>query len=133
MKREIKFRGKRIDNGEWICGSLISDSKDSFRIVVTDGSATYDWYDVQRKTIGQFVGLLDKNGKEIYEEDILKCNDPNAKSPERLYDICSVEMALEDCAFLLKERDSRQMWRFDEQYDDLEIIGNVHDTPELLK
>ena len=69
MNREIKFRGKRIDNGEWVYGYLADED------YINDiNSIDLSSIEVDRDTIGQFTGLFDKNGKEIYEGDILGAN-----------------------------------------------------------
>ena len=78
MSREILFRGKRVDNGEWVYGSLVRSvsrtwikdigSKTSLRAVSSDYA---DWrcVEVIPETVSQFIGLCDKNGKEVYEND----------------------------------------------------------------
>ena len=119
MNREIKFRGKRVDNGEWVYGSLLSNGE--FQSIWD--SKTADWRRIIPKTVGQFTGLHDKNGKEIYKGDII-VGEPEIKMivewDERVGCFCGV--------------DPKMMVRINgTSFHKKEITGNIHDNSELLQ
>lgn len=145
MGREIKFRAKRLDNGEWVNGSglLVADD---FCVIDRDTEMyvdeKYEWAGnthffrvagamCDLKTIGQYTGLKDKNGKEIYEGDIIRSFDSND-------DTILHYIVWEEARFvaLYKSRSFRSKCFLKQDWldeFDKEVIGNIHDNPELLK
>ena len=130
MAREILFRGKRIDNGEWVEGNLfVSDTDGRTHILVGSRRFTIEW-EVDPSTVGQFTGLTDKNGKRIFEGDILR----RAYHPNE-------DMIVEwhDGRFVFyrriypKDYGHESLVCCQQTVDRLSIIGNIHDNPELLE
>ena len=124
--REIIFRGKRMDNGEWVEGFYISHLNACHYIIpfCTGGFEAMDnsfyvhkWFDVDPSTIGQYTGLKDKNGKMIWEGDILSLRTGRPHV-----------VRFKDGTFILE--DSAIPMSFAIKF---EIIGNIYDNPELLK
>lgn len=132
MKREILFRGKSHDGKKWQHGDLVHDGEDCY--IFPDGAAnSFDGYQVDPLTVGQFTGLVDKNGERIFEGDVLKVG-------TSLKYVVSFEIG---CFILrhtkLKEFDGSMLrWGTLERMTEIpdfpfEVVGNIHDNPELLK
>ena len=128
--RTIKFRGKTHGNGKWYYGSLVYSNEINAAIYFQIGSGlvkTMDWVYVIPETVGQFTGLYDCDGKEIYEGDILrfgnsKCGVCEVKWDESIAAFCI-------CFYFKDEIGSRPLGGGVE----FAIIGNIHDNHELLK
>lgn len=126
MNRTIKFRGKRIDNGEWVHGSLdLTDNSAaiSWDRIDNDGDIVPWFANVDPDTVGQFTGLHDKNGKEIYEGDILDFPEDKDFLPETV-------IFNEGCFMVEGDYSTIAMNTIDTEYRT--IISNIHDNPELL-
>lgn len=128
MKREIKFRGFNTKNNKWLYGDLIHNRGLTFvcPVGIADPFETWKDFVVETESVGQFTGLHDCNGKEIYEGDLLEV--ANHKRDKE----CIADVIFLDGAFwthfpnedLLNIKEVSERWV---------VIGNIHDNPELMK
>ena len=146
--REILFRGKRKDNGEWIEGSLlkVTISGETYYFIFCDDFAL-DGFDVKAlsraivdpETIGEYFGLPDKTGKRIFEGDILRYFDDEIQVVEwndeahqiMLHTYAEYERKVGRKA--VKEKCEGWHYLNDYPLNEMSIIGNIHDNPELLE
>lgn len=130
MDRTIKFRGKSIYDEEWLYGSLIKIEKDRYAVISSlndiEIGKSISMYEVCTETIGQFTGLYDKNGKEIYEGDILLVGNDGY---ENIYNKVGIK---DGCFGYVGEVDSKILPFCDYNVTE-EIVGNIYDHPELIK
>lgn len=151
MNRTIKFRGKLINNNKWVYGYLADED------YVNDiDSIDLSSIEVERETVGQFTGLFDKNGKEVYEHDyisiIYKYGDFGANGdivPDQDC-ICEGEVVYMDefgcfgirlhkAEYPIKESlagyiySATPLLHFDLERDSIEVLGNIYDNSELIK
>lgn len=138
--REILFRGKRVDNGEWEYGQLKSIHKGgknyetAYYILNIYGESRLAKDAIDPNTIGQFTGLCDKNGKKIFEGDIVKMDGWwYAAGPAGYSNNLTVVLYDEEyCGFT-------PMCDYDcdcgvyHPANECEVIGNIYDNPELLE
>ena len=127
--RRIIFRGKDIQTGEWVKGDLIQ-RHGFYPAILTaylkvGGKVGYAEGAVNQKTIGQFTGLYDKNEMEIYEGDILGVQGMQEK--------IEVRFVRGVFAFLLNGDLDNEVPINTPTQEWAEVIGNIHDNPELLK
>ena len=135
MDREILFKAKRKDNGEWLEGYYIYCRKRHYILPVVNKAVGFDeredeWVEIVPETLCQYTGLTDKNGQKIWENDILKAHlDENY--PE---DITYTKIIWSECRFCTKENyssDVETLKKWDGEY--FEVCGNIFDNPELLE
>ena len=130
--REIKFRAKRTDNGAWVLGDLQHVQRINTKEQAeqsgrhSEPAVRIANYDVDEQTIGQYTGLKDKNGREIYDGDILCYKDEKGK--EYRFEVifnagafCFSHHGMGTCTYLSMHDMSKYT-----------VEGNIHDNPELL-
>ena len=127
---KMLFRGKRIDNGEWVEGDGIHYPK-SINYLGTCwidgmGDIANDWIQVDPATVGQFTGLTDKNGVKIFEGDKLYC--------EARLDKAEMYVVFEEGQFRMVLCDKFKEYETGRGYYDINcfqktVIGNIHDNP----
>lgn len=120
--REILFRGKRIDNGEWVEGDFLAPVFEGISWILPRGER--EEVKVDPSTVGQYTGLCDKNGKKIFEGDIVEVNHdayPGARG----------KVFFKNGSFMLeKVSEVLSLYGF---LPWCNVIGNCHDNPELLE
>lgn len=119
MDREILFRGKRVDNGEWVYGGVYQEPTDDIKdgkVYIIAGALNNVGvaYSVDPATVGQYTGITDKNGTKIFEGDIIQWDEkewgcPYLEIAEWDYDL-----------FNLRKSDWKEF---------CEVVGNIYDTP----
>ena len=144
--REILFRGKLTHKDEWVDGDLVQDMLENQVIASISG------YSVEAETVGQYTGLTDKNGKSIFEGDIVKAFGMIGEIVQECgafgiqimpcidYDLLECEIPYGNNANFCFNDNFISLWELwwnyqqdDEPLEVVEVVGNIHDSPELLK
>ena len=132
--KEILFKGKRIEDGEWIEGYYQKRhdflGNEEHLIFYADGHTVFDHAEVSSGTLCQFTGLCDKNGKKIWENDILMAHLDESYPEDVTYETVEWNVA----GWVGCETDSidrQYLDKFDLEH--YEVVGNIFDNPELLQ
>lgn len=124
MNREIKFRGQQINTKKWVYGYLY---RNKGLYVICENIRYAEEEPILLDTVGQYTGLHDKNEREIFEGDIVKLDSNMLKitgivtyhNNEAIFVLEDLHDEIEECLWYMQE--------------DLEVIGNIYDNPELLE
>lgn len=135
MERQIKCRGKRLDNGEWVFGYLARPD----RIVVFEideflNLGTWVEYIVDPETVGQSLAINDKAGSEVFEDDLLSGDNGNIYQVIWLAEHAKFALKVVKSKFVLSMGLTFPIWHYlNNGIFDVIKIGNIHDNPELLE
>lgn len=134
--RTIKFRGKRKGTGKWVYGDLVRNVEGAFAVVPPFQmymNNVCSNYEVETESVGQFTGLHDKNGKEIYEGDVVRYSDTMDFffiSPVLFKDGCFCMETKCGTRIEFSNKGIYQDYLCTINYDiEYEVIGSIHDTP----
>lgn len=145
--RNILFRGKRLDNGEWVEGGFFKTDDECYIITNSDGITFFDLWDlaefVTPETVGQYTGLTDKNGKKIFEGDIIQFGEDEdydwdfnigvVKFGEGTFDSGIYRYT----GFFYEDKkgniDHNALYNWEEYWEKCKVIGNIHDNTKLFR
>ena len=135
VNREILFRGKRIDTGEWAegfyCGGNERKTLRPCIFVYIPDRQSYDCQDIIPETVGQYTGLKDIHGVKIFEGDIIKQYE-KTQFGDPVSDFGLVKWDNKECMlFRTSTRIGKD--RLVTSRDIYEVVGNIHDNPDLLE
>ena len=136
--RKILFRGKRADNGEWVCDNSVLFFSEKTKIY----GALNEWREIEviPETVGQYTGVIDKNGKKIFEGDIISAITLDTGNEQRAV-VCFGNFIDENngdeyIGFFIDfdgVKTTITQLAMEECKNRIEVIGNIYDNPELLK
>ena len=132
--REILFKAKRIDNGEWVEGCYIKRydllGNEEHLIFRADSYRVWEYAGIDPETLCQFTGLCDKNGKRIWENDILMAHLDESYPENATYE--TVEWGI--AGWVTREANSADRQYLDDfDLEHFEVVGNIFDNKELLQ
>lgn len=149
MNREIKFRGKSIINNtyvDWLYSSGIKYG-DDIELIYCDEETSEEWNYIDKETLGQYTGLHDKNGKEIYEGDIVEFEDTGEEGYEYKegFDFNNIAQVVykdgiytlanfgeSDNSYYATDGTDEEILEEVLRNGNCKVIGNIYDNPELL-
>ena len=142
--RDYEFRGVKLDNGEWIQGSLLTEGNSRKIVVPKEGmvGCMVTMYPVKPKTVGQYTGLKDKEDIKAFEDDIVKCHFANTEKSEHIGIVvyrdgkyqAQIKTGVTG-AFYIPLADGVPRLRQDKSVymEWFEVIGNIYDNPDLIE